>query len=333
MLTQREVQQCNKEILKVDGYKSTQSYKISTLDGHQLYVEESGDRSGTPVLFLHGGPGAGIGQYYQGLFASTDYRLIAFDQRGCGRSQPFGSIEANTTQTLIEDIELIRAFFGIDKWLLFGGSWGSTLALSYAISCPKHVSAMILRGIYLGRKEDANWFLSAKGGAAQVYPSQFKAFAQEHQHDSAAIICQEYFKCLTSDNESIKHKAAARWFNWEGSISRLKSMEQDASEFASVQQMYTLALMECFYVLNNCFIEENFILNNADKIAHIPTHIIHGRYDMVCKCESAVSLHNKLPSSTLTIIPDAGHSMNEKGTSKALIKSLNYFANHLENKG
>jgi proline iminopeptidase len=313
----------------VDGYKTTQSYKIATPDGHHLYVEESGNSSGPPVLFLHGGPGAGIGQHYQGLFNTSQYRLIAFDQRGCGRSQPYGSIEVNTTQTLIADIELIRAFFNIDKWLLFGGSWGSTLALCYAIAFPEQVSAMILRGIFLGRKQDSEWFLSPNGGAAQVYPQQFKAFAHKPEHTSAEALCQDYFVRLSSSDESIRYDAATRWFNWEGSISKLILSTTDASELASIQQMYTLALMECYYVLNNCFIEEDYILKNASKIAHIPSHLVHGRYDMVCKSESAVTLHQHLPNSTLTIVADAGHSMNEPRTSKALMNSLNYFANRL----
>jgi len=310
----------------VDGFRSTRSHKIETTDGHQLYVEESGSQIGIPALFLHGGPGAGIGQYYQGIFAEHEYRLIAFDQRGCGRSQPFADLSSNNTQSLVEDIELIREYFGIEKWLLFGGSWGSTLALVYAIKHPNRVSAMILRGIFLGRKEDADWFLSPAGGAAQVYPVHYQQFTHGINNSDSRSICEAYFAQLTDSNDEIKNKAAVRWFNWEGSISKLKLSEHEASEFANNQQIYTLALMECFYLLNYCFIDENMILNQADTIKHIPTHIVHGRYDMVCKTEAAVKLHEHMPLSTLNIVPDAGHSMNEKGISKALTKSLHFFA-------
>ena len=313
----------------MDGFKTTKSYKISTPDGHDLYVEESGHSDGIPALFLHGGPGAGIGQNYQWPFAGGNYRLIAFDQRGCGRSQPLGSLQNNTTQTLIEDIELIRSFFGIDKWLLFGGSWGSTLALCYAIAQPQHVSAMILRGIFLGRPEDADWFLSPTGGASQVYHAHYKEFVDGYDNSSTQSLCKAFYTDLTSDDESIRTQAANRWFNWEGSISKLILTEQKSSDLASNQQVYSLALMECFYVLNQCFIPDNHILNNAELIAHIPTHIVHGRYDMVCKCESAIVLHEHLPASSLCIVPDAGHSMNEEGVSAALVKSLNYFSNSL----
>jgi proline iminopeptidase len=312
----------------LDGIKSIKTFKFPASDGHTLHVEESGSKSGIPTLFLHGGPGAGIGQNYLWPFASNDYRLIAFDQRGCGRSQPFGSLENNTTSKLVEDIEALRVFFNVDKWLIFGGSWGSTLGLAYAISHPDRVSGLILRGIFLGREEDANWFTSNTQAASQVFPLEYYAFTQEFEQANSKpkaeqqSLCQWYFDKLTDTNESVRNKAAARWFNWEGSISKLKQIQMPDSDYASNQQVYSLALLECYYLLNDCFMPPNHILEQAHKIRAVPLHIVHGRYDMVCKCESAIKLHQALPHSTLSIVEDAGHSMTEKGTSEALVKAL-----------
>jgi len=317
----------------LDGLKSTKSFKFPTSNGHTLHVEESGNSSGIPALFLHGGPGAGMGQNYQWPFANGNYRLIGFDQRGCGRSQPFGSTVDNSTARLVEDIEALRVFFNIEKWLIFGGSWGSTLALAYAIAYPSNVSGMVLRGIFLGRKDDADWFISNTQGASQVFPVEYKKFADNFPappvYQNSKAMCQWYFDQLTNPNESVRNEAAARWFNWEGSISKLKKLEAPAKDFASNQQIYSLALLECYYLLNNCFMPSNHILENCHLIEHIPLHIVHGRYDMVCKCESAITLHAALPNSHLTIVEDAGHSVTEAGISRALIDALSSISNPL----
>lgn len=310
----------------MDGFKTTKSYKITSHDGHQLYVEESGPSNGIPVLFLHGGPGAGIGQHYQCLFAATNYRLIAFDQRGCGRSLPSASLENNTTSAHVDDIELIREYFGIDQWLVFGGSWGSTLGLVYAIHHPKRVKAMILRGIFLAREADTDWFLSPKGGAAQVFCKEYADFSQGCTFTTSKSLCSKFFAKLTCTDEKTRIKHARLWFNWEGSISRLKPSNLVASDQATDAQVYSLALMECHYLMNQCFIAENYILDNTQVLEEIPMHIVHGRYDMVCKFEAAYSLHQQLPKSTLFAIDNAGHSMAEPAVSKALSKSLQYFS-------
>lgn len=310
----------------MDGIKTTRSFKFPVSDGHILHVEESGSPSGIPVLFLHGGPGAGIGQNYQWPFTNKDYYLIGFDQRGCGRSKPFGKCEHNSTANLVEDIEALRVFFKVERWLIFGGSWGSTLALAYAIAYPQNVSGMVLRGIFLGREEDTNWFISSTQGASQVFPLEYSEFVSGFPtsvtQESSELICQWYFEQLTDSNEIVRNEAATRWFNWEGNISKLKKTQNDSGDSASNQQIYSLALLECHYLINNCFMPVNHILASCHLISHIPLHIVHGRYDMVCKCESAIKLHHTLPNSHLTIVEDAGHSITEKGISTALVEAL-----------
>ncbi len=305
----------------MDGAKSVRSLVIPTEDGHQLYVEESGRVDGMPILFVHGGPGAGIGASYHWIFSNAlNLRVIAFDQRGCGKSRPFAELENNTTQNLIDDIELIRECFEIESWLVFGGSWGSTLGLAYAISHPDRVNGMILRGTFLARQQDTEWFVANNVGASQIFPEEYRNFSQNS--DTTQDLLTYYYDRLTSKNEKVKMNAARRWFNWEGVISKLNTNGLIASEHASDHQIYSLALLECFYLLNNCFLGENHILSNCKKIANIPTYIIHGRYDMVCKCSAAVALHQKLPNSKLNIVENAGHSMTEDGIRDALVKAV-----------
>ncbi len=306
----------------MDGFKSIKTYKIPTPDGHVLHVEDSGLEDGIPALYLHGGPGASIGQNYQWPFSPHPYRVIAFDQRGCGKSQPFSTLVDNNTDKLVEDIELIRQYFNIDKWLVFGGSWGSTLALVYAIRHPLHVQSLVLRGIFLGRQEDTEWFVSNKLGASQIFPNEYADFVGSYDTSDALTLCEEYYAALTNSDEQIRMNAARRWFNWESSISKLCQSAHPASLHANNQQVLTLALFECHYILNHCFLPSDYILDNAHVIQNIPTHIVHGRYDLVCKCEAAITLHKHLPASTLTIVPDAGHSINEKGIVLALNKAL-----------
>lgn len=315
------------------GIKSTKSYKFPTSDGYVLHVEESGNPEGIPTLFMHGGPGAGIGQNYQWPFVNGNYHLIAFDQRGCGRSQPFGCVQNNTTEKLVEDIEALRVFFNVDKWLLFGGSWGSTLALAYAIAYPENVSGMVLRGIFLGREEDNHWFTSSNQGASQVFPLEYREFVAGFTETKSSEykwpLLQWYYNQLTDPNEFVRHKASVSWFNWERNISKLNKLEAASVDFTSNQQIYSLALLECHFLLNDCFMPANHILANCHKISHIPTNIVQGRYDMVCKCEAAFSLKNALPNSHLNIVEDAGHSMTEKGISSALIEALAEISNQL----
>ena len=289
--------------------------------GHLISIEQSGNPNGIPVLYLHGGPGAGLGKHYQWPFDLKRYRVIGFDQRGCGRSTPTGNITHNNPDYLLQDIEQLREYLQIDSWIVFGGSWGSTLALLYAIKYTQRVNALVLRGIFLARKEDFEWFLMPNGGAAQVFPDIYQNFRRNFKSsDSFLDVCEQYIRLFQDEH---KHKSALQdWYNWEGHISRLQSSAIDASDLSSENQVRNLALLECHYLLNHCFVEENFIIDNIQAIRHIPCHIVHGRYDMVCKVESALTLHHHLPQSTLDIIDNAGHSMSENGIAKRLVEIM-----------
>jgi proline iminopeptidase len=305
-----------------------QSFKLSVSNGHILHVETAGNPNGIPVLYIHGGPGAGINGHYQWPFNTDDYRVIAFDQRGCGHSQPFGDLEYNTTQDLIEDIEAIRQHLDIDAWHLFGGSWGSTLALCYAIEHPKAVLSMTLRGVFLARQEDFDWFLEPTGGAAQVFPDAYANFIKQlaNKHSTSSSIADAFYERFSSSDDEVSKAALSAWFNWEGAISKLTPDKHLSSDVASSQQVKSLALLECHYLKHHCFIGENHILKSAHHLRHIPTYIVHGRYDMVCKVSAAHQLHLALPNSQLNIVNGAGHSASEPGIRSALIDIMRSIA-------
>lgn len=300
---------------------SSHSFKFAVSNGHILHVEQAGNREGIPVLYLHGGPGAGINANFQWPFNTEDYHVVAFDQRGCGYSQPFGCLEHNTTADLIEDIEALREHLGIKQWLVFGGSWGATLALCYAIEHPQAVKELILRGVFLARQQDFDWFLAPSGGAASVFPDAYKNFYDQISADntSSTQISYAYYERFSSSNDSIAKSALSAWFDWEGSISKLIPDKHMSSQAASNQQVKSLALLECHYLKHACFIAENYILDNADKLKGIPTNIVHGRYDMVCQVGAAYQLQQALVGAKLHIINDAGHSASELGIRNKLI--------------
>ena len=295
--------------------------------GHSLYFELSGNPKGMPVLFLHGGPGAGLPANYRRFFNPEHYWIIGFDQRGCGKSKPFASLEANTTDHLVADIEQIRHYLGISTWLIFGGSWGSTLGLVYAIQHSEAVIGLILRGAFLAREQDTEWFLCPNGGAANVFPEQYQHFAQyAREVRSPQAICDQYYDIFNHSNELQQAKALKAWYSWEERISRLvlpQTSRIDADQFHLVK---SLALLECHYLKHQCFIPENYILDNLNVLADIPGTIIHGRYDMICKLEAAHSLHKGWRNSELRIVPDAGHSTLEPGVAKALCQATEQFA-------
>lgn len=302
--------------------------KLNVGHGQQIYIELTGNPKGIPVLFIHGGPGAGLSVNYQRFFDPERFLIIGFDQRGCGKSEPFADISANTTEHLIEDIEHIRQYLGISTWLLFGGSWGSSLALLVAIKYPKTIRALILRGIFLARQQDTDWFLSPDGGPANLFPDSYKNFYQYAGGElTGQAICNAYYAIFEQADEVTQAHALNAWFGWEERISRLVTTESNRPRSAqNFNRIKSLALLECHYLKHQCFIDENYILNNVDKIAHIPTTIIHGRYDLVCKAEAAYSLHSSLPNSVLHILPEAGHSASEPGIAGALVRATQQFA-------
>ncbi|SFG98232.1 prolyl aminopeptidase [Neptunomonas qingdaonensis] len=299
-------------------------HQVQVDSGHSLYVEESGNAEGIPVLFIHGGPGGGTSGAQRRFFNPEKYRIILFDQRGCGRSTPHASLENNTTQNLIADIEKIRLLLGVDQWLLFGGSWGSTLSLLYAQSHPEQVSGMILRGIFLCRPQDIHWFYQQ--GASAIFPDYWQDFTNQIPAKEQDNLLSAYHKRLTSKNEIERMSAAKAWSVWEGRCSTLDPNPNIVEHFSDPHTALSMARIEAHYFMNMAFIKNNQIIEQAGNIAHIRTILVHGRYDMVCPIEQAYALHQVLPNAELHIVRDAGHSAFEAGTTDNLIRATDDFA-------
>jgi len=293
---------------------------------HELYYEQCGTPNGKPVVFLHGGPGAGLIPDYRRFFDPSAYRVILFEQRGAGRSRPHASLEDNTTWHLIQDIETIREQFGVDQWLVFGGSWGSTLALAYAEAHPQRVRGLVLRGIFLCRPAEIRWFYEDSQGASAIFPDKWEDYVQVIPESERGDMIRAYYRRLTSNDESVRMKAAREWSVWEGSALRLLPDQKLIDEFTEPDKAIALARIECHYFVNNCFFEtDNYLLENVDRIRHIPTVIVHGRYDVVCPFMSAWDLHRAWPETELHVIPDAGHAATEPGIADALIRATDGF--------
>lgn len=288
-------------------------------DKHELVIEESGNPQGVPVVFLHGGPGASCEPVHRRYFDPQQYRIILFDQRGCGKSRPHASLHENTTQHLIADLEKIRQYLKIEKWVLFGGSWGSTLALAYAEAHAERVLGLILRGVFLCRKQDIDWFYQQ--GASRLYPDAWQDFISPVHEEERKDMVAAYYKRLTSDNEIERMSAAKAWSIWEGSTATLRPSHTVLDYFSDPHIALSIARIECHYFINNCFMDENQLLDNIDKIKHIPGFIVHGRYDVICPVDQALALHRRWPESQLKIIPDAGHAVSEPGITQELIES------------
>ncbi len=294
-------------------------YRLPVDDIHELYIEESGNPKGIPVLVVHGGPGGGCEPYYRRFFDSERYRIILFDQRGAGRSQPLAELKNNTTQLLVEDMERIRELLGVDKWVLFGGSWGSTLSLVYAQTHPDNVLGMVLRGIFLCRDEDLRWFYQE--GASRVFPDYWASFVEPIPESGRDNYIEAYYQQLTSPNELEQIQAAKAWSIWEGRCATLHPNQKVVDHFAHPHVAIALARIECHYFMNNAFLSPNQILNDAQKLAGIPGIIVHGRYDMVCPLDNATALKSVWPDADLNIIRDAGHSASEPAIVDALIRA------------
>ena len=296
---------------------NTFNLKVSSL--HTIYVEESGNKNGNPVIFLHGGPGGGIEPVYRQYFNPEKWRIIIFDQRGCGKSSPHAELKENTTWDLVADIEKIRCHLDIDKWVVFGGSWGSTLSLSYAIMYSKRCKGLILRGIFMIRKKEIQWFYQE--GASYIYPDRWERYLEPIPEDERHDLVSAYYKKLTSNDKSVRLKAAKSWSTWESSTSKLFPSDISLHQFDDPKVAEAFARIECHYFINNGFFEsDEWILDNTEIIKDLPTVIIQGRYDVVCPTTSAWELHKKLPNADFHIIQDAGHSMMEKGITAKLIE-------------
>lgn len=293
---------------------------------HELYYELCGNPNGKPVVFLHGGPGAGLIPDYRRFFDPQAYRVILFDQRGAGRSTPHASLDDNTTWCLVEDIERIREHFGVDQWLVFGGSWGSTLSLAYAEAHPERVRALVLRGIFLCRPKEIRWFYEDSQGASAIFPDSWEPYLRVIPEAEREDMIRAYYRRLTSDDESVRFEAAQAWSTWEASVLKLRPDQALINEFTEPEKAIALARIECHYFVNNCFFEtDNYLLEHVDRIRHIPAVIVHGRYDVVCPFMNAWDLHRAWPEASLEIIADAGHAATEPGIADALIRATDSF--------
>lgn len=304
--------------------KPYKEHRIAVEEPHELYVEECGSSDGIPILFVHGGPGAGTTTQDRCFFDPGKYRIILFDQRGCGRSTPHAVLKNNTTQALVDDIEVIRKALGIDRWLLFGGSWGSTLSLIYAETHPERVLGMILRGIFLCRDRDIRWFY--QHGADHIFPDYWQEYEEVIPPEERHTMVAAYYQRLTGDNELEQMAAAKAWSVWEARCATLHPSPQVVERFGSPHTALSMARVECHYFINQAFLEKDQILRHAHRLAGIPGIIVHGRYDMVCPIEQAFALHQAWPDARLEIIRDAGHASSEPGTLDALIRATDEMA-------
>lgn len=299
-------------------------HRLEVEEPHELYLEESGDPDGVPVLFVHGGPGAGCNVRNRSYFDPEKYRIILYDQRGAGRSTPHAELDNNTTQGLLADMEQIREHLGIERWLLFGGSWGSTLSLLYAQEYPERVLGLVLRGIFLGRRQDLHWFYQE--GASRLFPDYWDDYVRAVAPERRSDFITAYHELLTGDNELARMAAAKAWSGWEAHCATLRPNQEVVEHFADPHIALALARIEAHYFINDCFIGENQILDRAERLQGIPGVIVHGRYDAICPLENAFSLHRRWYESELDIVRDAGHAASEPGITDALVRATRRMA-------
>lgn len=308
--------------------KPYKRHQLKVSERHELYVDEAGNPNGISVLFIHGGPGAACDASSRRFYDPSTYHIVTYDQRGCGRSTPHCELEGNDTPALIEDIEAIRQHLGVEQWVLFGGSWGSTLSLLYAQAYPQHVRAMVLRGVFLCRQAELDWLY--RDGANRVFPDHWVEFVRSIPEVERDDLIKAYHDRLLGDDELARMSAAKSWSAWEGNCSKLRPSADAMAKFTKPHNALALSRIETHFFLNNGFIAENQILESMDAIKDIPGRIIHGRYDMICPLTNAVELHNTWPASELHIVRDAGHSASEPGNVDALIRATHDLAKMLD---
>ena len=298
---------------------------LEVSDLHTIHVEEAGNPDGKPVVFVHGGPGGGIETIYRQYFDPEKWRIVLFDQRGCGKSTPFAELAENTTWDLVSDMEKIRDFLHIEKWVVFGGSWGSTLSLAYAQSHPGKVKGLILRGIFLLRHKEIQWFYQE--GTSNIYPDAWENYIKPIDKGERDDLLSAYYKRLTSKNREVRLEAAKAWSVWEGSTSKLLQDEKIMQHFGEEDFSEAFARIECHYFIHKGWFDpEDQLLQNISLIRHIPGAIVQGRYDVVCPMITAWELHQAWPEAEFHIIKDSGHSMTEPGIAEKLVQLTEYFA-------
>ncbi|MCC7012767.1 MAG: prolyl aminopeptidase [Planctomycetes bacterium] len=292
---------------------------------HTIHYEECGNPRGKPLVFLHGGPGGGIDPLYRRYFDPKKWRIVLFDQRGCGRSTPHAELRENSTWDLVRDIEALREKLGIERWVVFGGSWGSTLSLAYAQTHPRRVLALVLRGIFLLRRSELLWFYQE--GASHLFPDAWEEYLEPIPVRERGDMMKAYYKRLTSPNRAVRARAARAWSVWEGTTSKLRTDPELVKRFAGGKFADAFARIEAHYFVNRGFLErDDQLLRGAKKLAKIPGVIVQGRYDVVCPMRSAWDLHRAWPQAKLIVVPDAGHSMTEPGIRAALVSETDAFA-------
>ena len=299
--------------------------KLRVSQLHTIHYEESGNPKGKPVVFLHGGPGGGITPMYRQYFDPQQWRIVMFDQRGCGQSTPYAELRENTTWDLVSDIEKLRQHLDIEKWVVFGGSWGSTLALTYSQTHPDSCKGLILRGIFMLRMSEIRWFYQE--GASYIYPDAWEEYLKPIPPAERNDLLTAFYKRLTSKDKQIRLEAARAWSVWEASTSKLIPSQTSKDRFGMAEFAEAFARIECHYFVNRGFFErENQIIENIDRLRHLPGVIVQGRYDVVCPMKTAWELHRAWSEAELIIVPDAGHSVSEPGIKDALIQATDRFA-------
>ena len=308
-------------------YPAIEPYRTGYLDvgeGHRLYWEQCGNPEGKPAVFLHGGPGAGCSPDHRRLFDPELYNILLFDQRGCGRSTPHAALEANTTWDLVADIERLREVAGVEKWLVFGGSWGSTLALAYAQAHPDRASELVLRGIFTFRQMELDWFFQS--GASYLFPDQWESYLAPIPEAERGDLVAAYHRRLTSEDPAVQLEAAKAWSGWEGATNTLlpdpKLLEEQMSDSFAI----AIARIENHFMVHRGWLEEGQLIRDVGRIRHIPGVIVQGRYDACTPPVTAWDLHRAWPEADLHIIPDAGHSFNQPGILDRLVRATDQFA-------
>jgi proline iminopeptidase len=312
----------------VELYPEIEPYAVNKLkvsDLHTIVYEEAGNPDGQPALFLHGGPGVGILPDYRRFFDPDFYRVILLDQRGSGRSTPHADIRENTTADIVADLETLRQHLGISDWLVMGGSWGSLLGVVYAIAHPQSVTGLIIRGVFLGRPFEIDW-LHCGGGAAEIFPDEWEQYRAPVCDKPVADTVAAYVDLLASEDDDVARAAAASWTRWEASSMTLVSDPEKLEKLISSPAALSIARIESYYTDNGFFLDgDNYVLDNAHKIAHIPCRIVQGRYDIICPMISAWDLHKALPNSVLRIVADGSHSPMSPGMIEELVQASEDF--------